>query len=310
KKNADVIENFEVTDLLFEGGRVVGVKGTGKDKNEKTFNAKVVVGADGAGSIVASKLGLNNFEADRSLVAVRAYYENVEPVEGYIEFHFLEELMPGYFWIFPVGDNEYNVGIAVVAEDVSKRKLNLKDKLNEITAKSRFSDRFRNAKQITDIKGWNLPTGAQKRKRAGDGFILVGDAASLIDPFTGEGIGNALTSGKLAAETIADAIGKNDFSYRSLGAYEEKINATFGNEFAASYKFQRFGKNPVMFNALIETLSRDKNTMKIATSTFMKPKDKKATFKIPFRMYLRVLFRYISDVIKIKVSKNKHLGKV
>ncbi len=298
RKNADVIENFEVTDLVIENGKVAGVKGVNKNKKEQEFRAKVVVGADGATSIVARKLGLNDFDINKSLVAVRAYYENVEPAGGYLEFHFMEELLPGYFWIFPAGNNEYNVGIAVIAGDVSRKKINLKDKLNEIIAKSRLSGRFKNAKLVSEIKGWNLPTGAQKRKRAGDGFVLVGDAASLIDPFTGEGIGNALTSGKLAAETIADAIEKNDFSYNSLKAYEDNINAALGNEFDTNYKFQRFGKNPAMFNALVETLSRDKDAMKIATSAFMDPKEKRVTFKIPLRVYLRVLLRFVSDCVK------------
>ncbi|MBI1971978.1 MAG: geranylgeranyl reductase family protein [Candidatus Aenigmarchaeota archaeon] len=302
KKKADVIENFSVTDLVIENGKTIGVKGT-ENGEEKEFRAKVVVGADGANSIVARKLGLNEFKPDRSLVSVRAYYENVAGLRDRIEFHFLEELLPGYFWIFPAGNNVSNVGIAVVAGDVPKRKLNLKEKLDEIVKKSRFAPRFKNAKQVSEVKGWNLPTGAQKRKRAGDGFILVGDAASLIDPFTGEGIGNALLSGKQAAEVISTAVEKNDFSYGTLGEYEVRIDRLMEKEFRTSYKFQKFGKNAIMFNALVEELSLDKNSMKMATSAFSDATHTTASFQIPLGLYVKVFIRYLRDYLNFKMRR-------
>ncbi|MBI2084978.1 MAG: geranylgeranyl reductase family protein [Candidatus Aenigmarchaeota archaeon] len=301
KKKADIIENFSVGDLIIENGAVAGIKGAGKDGKEKEFRAKIVVGADGANSIVARKLGLNDFQTDRSLVAVRTYYENVGETQDLIEFHFLEDLTPGYFWIFPAGDNVSNVGIAVVAGDVPKRKLNLKNKLEEIVKNSRFAPRFTNAKQISEVKGWNLPTGAQKRKRAGDGFILVGDAASLIDPFTGEGIGNALVSGKMAAEVIADSLGSNDFSYNVLKRYESMIDERMGKEFKTSYKFQKFGRNAIMFSALVEELNSDKKSMKIAASSFGDDSTATANLKIPLSLYVKVLIRYIKSYIKMKM---------
>lgn len=301
KKNADVIESLTVTDLLMDGNKIVGIKGT-KDGKEQEHRAKIVVGADGANSVVARKLGLNDFQTDRSLVAIRAYYENVADTRDRIEFHFLEELLPGYFWIFPAGGNISNVGIAVVAGDVPKRKLNLKISMENIVKNSRFAPRFKNSKQVSEVKGWNLPTGAQKRKRAGDGFILVGDAASLIDPFTGEGIGNALLSGRLASEAILDAIEKDDFSYNTLRQYEAKIDELMENEFETNYKFQKFGRNPLMFSALVEELSMDKNSMKIATSAFSNTTRKTAKLQISFGLYFRVFVRYLKDYIKLKLK--------
>ena len=91
KKNADVMENFTVNDLVVENGKVAGIKGVDKNGAEKEFHAKIVVGADGANSTVARKLGLNEFQTDRSLVSVRAYFENVEVSRDRIEFHFLED---------------------------------------------------------------------------------------------------------------------------------------------------------------------------------------------------------------------------
>ncbi|MBI4177001.1 MAG: NAD(P)/FAD-dependent oxidoreductase [Candidatus Aenigmarchaeota archaeon] len=305
KKNADVMENFTVTGLVMENGKVAGVKGLDKSGAEKEFRADVVVGADGANSVVARKLGLNNFETDRSLVSVRAYYENVSDTADHLEFHFLEELLPGYFWIFPAGNNVSNVGLAVIAGDVPKRKLNLKTSLEDIVNNSRFAPRFKNATQVSEIRGWNLPTGAQKRRRAGDGFVLVGDAASLIDPFTGEGIGNALLSGKLAAETISNAAGKKDFSYAALKGYEAKIQECMGKEFEANYNFQKFGRNPLMFNALVEELSVDARYMKMATSAFYDTTHKAANFRIPLSLYIKVFVRYLKSYVRTKLRPKR-----
>ncbi|MBI4167622.1 MAG: geranylgeranyl reductase family protein [Candidatus Aenigmarchaeota archaeon] len=306
KKNADVMENFTVNDLITENGKVVGIKGVDKSGAVKEFRAKIIVGADGANSIVARKLGLNEFQTDRSLVSVRAYFENVEVSRDRIEFHFLEELLPGYFWIFPAGNNVSNVGVAVVAGDVPKRKLNLKTSLEYIVKNSRFASKFKNAKQVSEIKGWNLPTGAQKRKRAGDGFLLIGDAASLIDPFTGEGIGNALTSGKLASQVVISALEKDDFSYGMLKQYETEIDNHMEGVFRSSYKFQKFGKNALMFNALVEELGTNKGDMKIATSAFSGTALKKTSFQIPIGLYLRVFVRYLKSYLKSKIKgKNK-----
>ena len=74
-----------------------------------------------------------------------------------------------------------------------------------------FKERFANAKLTGEIKGWTLPLGSKKRKAAFNGAILLGDAASLIDPFTGEGIGNALTSAKIAAPVIEKAFKEKNF---------------------------------------------------------------------------------------------------
>lgn len=83
----------------------------------------------------------------------------------------------------------------------------LKKKLEEIIhTHPLISKRFENAKKEGEVSGWGLPLGSLKRSVTGDNYLLTGDAGSLIDPFTGEGIGNALLSGMLAAETISQAI--------------------------------------------------------------------------------------------------------
>ena len=218
QEKVKTIENFMVTDVLKEnkGGEefVVGVEGTDlKTKKEMEFRAKVVVGADGALSVVARKLGLNEVDLPHHCVAVRTYYEGVEGLTDKIEIHFVESSMPGYFWIFPVEDGKANVGIGMLSNEITERGIKLQELMFKVIENEpMFKERFKNAKLVSDVKGWTLPLGSKERKSYGNGFVLVGDAASLIDPFSGEGVGNAMLAGKIASGVILDCLKSNDFS--------------------------------------------------------------------------------------------------
>src|SRR5208283_2686342 len=217
------IEGFFVKDLVMEGSRIVGVKGDLAGK-EMEFRAKVVVGADGAAGVIARKLNARQEDELHQCAGLRCYYEGVTGMGDTIELHFVKEALPGYFWIFPLPNNRANVGIGMIVSDVKRNKVNLqKVMLDTIEKNPVFKERFKGAKRVTEIKSWMLPFASKRVKIAYDGCVLVGDAASLIDPFTGEGIGNALTSGKYAARTIIKALDENDFSEKSLSRYPDEL---------------------------------------------------------------------------------------
>lgn len=227
---AKTIEGFFATDLLMDGGKVVGVRGNGPD-GEAEFRAKVVVGADGAAGLTARKLGAHNTDERHQHAGIRCYYEGVEGMGDKIELHFVDSAVPGYFWIFPLPDKKANVGLCMVVSDMKKRRANLQTIMKGIIEKHpAFRPRFQNAKRATEIKSWLLPLASKRVRVSGDGYVLVGDAASLIDPFTGEGIGNALTSGMVAARAINAAFGKNDFSAKELSSYDRALWSMIGGE--------------------------------------------------------------------------------
>lgn len=274
KEAVKTIENFMMTDLLWEGTQVTGVKGkeipSGK---EFEFRAKVVVAADGATSLIAQKTGYYETDDRHHIVALRAYYEGVEGMKELIELHFTEELIPGYFWVFPIDiEKGYaNVGLGMVAYDMKKKKVNLKEALDKLIKNSKlFRERFKNAKLISPIKAWNLPLGSKRRKLAGNGFVLCGDAASLIDPFTGEGIGNALVSAKLASQAIANAFEKNDFSEQILMKYHEAFWKEVGPELDASYKMQKMLNMKFLVNRIIEKATKDEELRDALSGTLVK----------------------------------------
>ncbi|MBA4057939.1 MAG: geranylgeranyl reductase, partial [Marivirga sp.] len=160
---------------------------------EGVFKASIVIGADGAQSIVSKSLGTYKPDRKHYSGGLRIYYEGVSRFheDHFIELYFFRQILPGYLWIFPLPDNKANVGIGMLSSEISKKKINLTKTLKELLANHPLlKERFADAKPIETVKGYGLPLGSLKRKISGERFLLVGDAASLIDPFTGEGIGN------------------------------------------------------------------------------------------------------------------------
>jgi len=284
-----VVENFQITGLLKEGEQVVGVKGIHlQTKQNYEYRAKVVVGADGAHSLVAKETGRYSNDPNHSCVALRAYYKNVKEVTDRIELHFIDEVIPGYFWIFPVEKGYSNVGVGMLVSDMQKRNVNLKDSmLKAIENNPLFKERFKGAELEGDIKAWTLPLGSYRRNCAGPGFVLVGDAASLIDPFTGEGIGNALTSAKIASEVIASALKSNDFSANKLSEYNTRLWKELGPELKTSYNMQRWGTHRWLVNMVIDKAARSAKMREFIGATFTNEEAKKE-FTHPL-FYLKLL---------------------
>ena len=221
---------------------------------------QIVVGAGGDRCVVAKRFGLKTVEPRHYSAGLRAYYENVSGLHprGFIELHFLPEVLPGYFWIFPLPNGLANVGIGVLSETVRKKRMNLKRILQDtVTARPSIAARFRNARLVAGPHGWGLPLGSKPRRISGGWVLLVGDAASLIDPLSGEGVGNALVSGRIAAEVIAEAVARGDFSGRFLQRYDQRIRQELGAELKLSHRLQRLMRRPWLFNLVANKASRD-----------------------------------------------------
>ena len=256
--SADVIQDFEVTALLREGEKVIGIKGKHKDGEEEEITAKLVVGADGAYSVVAQQTGCLDLDERHTITAVRAYYKGVKNLRGMIELHFVNEILPGYFWIFPVEDGLANVGVGMVDSFMKKKKQNMPSAMMKIIKENPvFKERFEGAvMQPGSLKGWRLPVGSKRRKMHGDGFMLVGDAAALIDPFTGEGIANSMASGEIAANWAVKALDANDVSAGFLKGYEDAVWAELGAKMKTSYRLQKIGNIKFLTNMIIKKAAR------------------------------------------------------
>lgn len=251
KQRVETLEGFTVEDLIKPNGLVKGVRGRLDGGEEKEFSAKTVIGADGFNSIVARKCGLYEHDPEHLLVATRAYYRGVTGLEDAIELHYIKEVLPGYFWIFPLENGMANVGLGMVHGELKKKGVRLRSAHIAATEAPGFRERFANAQLLGDIQGWNLPVGSKRRQIHGDGFMLIGDAAGLIDPFTGEGIGNAMCSGKIAAETLAEIRAGKDYSAGVLSVYARRLWKTLGGELNLAYNLQKTARFTPLVNLVV-----------------------------------------------------------
>lgn len=290
KKHVDIKEQFEVKDLLFdESGKVIGVKGMDLNtKEEHSFHSKFVIGADGSYSVVATKVGAEKVPEEHLCEATRVYYKNVAGITPNIEIHFVDSVMPGYFWIFPLENGMANVGLGMVRSDRQKKGVNLvKETEKVIMEHPLFKERFKNAEKLTDVKGWTLPFGSFKRKLHGPGYFLVGDAASLVDPFSGEGVGNAMTSAKYVSEVIDEAIKANDFSEAKLAQYDERLWKEIGPEMDTSYMLQKIGRHKWLLNLVVGKAAKSKEVRDTISGMLVNEEARK-TFISPM-FYVKLL---------------------
>ncbi|TAH42258.1 MAG: geranylgeranyl reductase family protein [Bacteroidetes bacterium] len=236
-----------------------------------SLKTKLVVSAEGERSKISRALG-NYKQADKHFCAgVRAYYRNVKGLheQNFIELHFLPEMLPGYLWIFPLPGGKANVGAGMLSSSVKKNNISLRKKLTDILEHHpRFKDRFSDATLEGQIKGWGLPLGSKRRKISGDNFILTGDAASLIDPFTGEGIGNAMVSGRLAAEKISEAVQEQRYDRNFLSGYDSKIYSELSAELKLSHTLQRLSSQAWLFNWVVKKAASNKEVSELITGMF------------------------------------------
>ncbi len=216
------------------------------------------MGADGAYSVVARSLGMQQLRPKNYAGGLRAYYEGVTGFHErhFMEIHFIDGHMPGYFWIFPLGDGRANVGVGMLSHVIKKRRVRLKEFLEACVGHPRFRDRFRQARRVGPVKGWGLPLGSRPRLMAGNGWLLVGDAASLIDPFTGEGIGNAMVGGQKAARWARWARDAGDYSGAFLHGFEQSVMRDLKDELRLSHGLQRLITWQGLLNVVVRKASR------------------------------------------------------
>jgi len=171
---------------------------------------------------------------------------------------------------------------------MKKEKRTLRQIMDEVTQTEYFKERFSDAKQLERPVGWNLPLGSIHRKNHGNGFMLLGDAAGLVDPFTGEGIGNAMVSGQYAMEIAAKCKKTGDFSENALAEYDLLLWEEVGKELRTSTKLQSLAQSKFLLNFVINRASRNEEVQNIISGMLSHeiPKDELSS---PL-FYFKILF--------------------
>ena len=225
--------------VLGADDRVIGVQAeVGPDKEPATFHAPLVVAADGVSGRFPLALGLAKRE-DRPIgVAVRRYYRSPakhddDYLESWLELRAKgsDALLPGYGWIFGLGDGRVNVGLGVLNSSSAFGKTNYRKLLTDWLANTPeewgMTDES-NAEGPT--LGAALPMGFNRVPHYTRGVLLVGDSGGMVNPFNGEGIAYAMESGEMAAEVVVQALARPAGAERerALMAYPQELKARFG----------------------------------------------------------------------------------
>jgi menaquinone-9 beta-reductase len=245
-------------------GRITGVVAKAADDGEdRTYRARVVVAADGNSSRLSVAMGLPKRD-DRPLgVAVRTYYRtdrhDDDYLESWLDLWDGDRLLPGYGWIFGMGDGTSNVGLGLLNTSAAFGHTDyhalLRKWLKGMPAEWGFTEENR----TQPIRGAALPMGFNRTPHYHQGLLLAGDAGGMVNPFNGEGIAYAMESGEILARTIVQAMARSRRAEteRVLAGYPDALSQAYGGYYALGRTFVKLiGKPTLMRIATKHAMSR------------------------------------------------------
>ncbi len=236
-------------------GHITGVHAKlGEEKTPVTFHAPLVVAADGNSTRLSLAMGLHRREDRPMGVAVRTYFTSPRHDDDYLE-SWLElwdrrgaqdRLLPGYGWIFGMGDGTSNVGLGVLNTSASFRELDWREILKAWCASMPEEWGYTPENMTGPIRGAALPMAFNRQPHYTKGLLLVGDAGGLVNPFNGEGIAYAMESGAIAAEVIVQAQARATYAQRELALhrYPKILKDTYGGYYSLGRAFVKLIGNP------------------------------------------------------------------
>ena len=235
------------------------------------IEARMIVGADGDHSVVLKHLQERKIDRNNYAAAIRQYWKGVEGMHpgNLIEIYFPAQFPFSYFWIFPLPNGEANVGYGMASYYAAKKNINIRKTFAELIENDiNLAARFKNAQALETAKGWGIPMAGCRRKAYGDGWLLVGDAASVVSPTSGEGIGTGMFSGFIAAHFLQRAVQQNKYDEKMFTAYQREIHKRLSQE-EWLYRFANAMPAPV-FTAGINMLLSNSFIKKWCTEKEMK----------------------------------------
>ncbi|WP_433546224.1 geranylgeranyl reductase family protein [Streptomyces sp. CA-294286] len=244
-------------------GRITGVEAKlGEEKLPVTFHAPLVVAADGNSTRLSLAMGLHRREDRPMGVAVRTYFTSPRHDDDYLE-SWLElwdrrgpqdRLLPGYGWIFGMGDGTSNVGLGILNSSKAFKELDWREVLKAWCASMPAEWGYTPENMTMPIRGAALPMAFNRQPHYTKGLLLVGDAGGLVNPFNGEGIAYAMESGHIAADVIVQAHARATPAQRemALARYPQVLKDTYGGYYTMGRAFVKLIGNPKIMKLATE----------------------------------------------------------
>jgi len=254
KSGATLLQGTEAVRPLMRDGLVTGAVVKDKDSGlNREIRARYVVIADGANSRFGRALGTNRNRGYPQGMAIRGYFSSPLSDTPWIESALdvrdrKGNSLPGYGWIFPLGDGEINVGIGLLSTFRDFKSVNTSHILEEFvaTAPEHWGISAETATSVPT--GGRLPMGGSVEPKVGPTWIVVGDAAGSINPFNGEGIDYAYETGRMAAGLLDDALRSGDGM--ALQRYPAMLDAEYGLYFKVARLFAQVIGQPALMSEL------------------------------------------------------------
>lgn len=263
KYGADVLNGVEALDLLEPTASGDGLRGAAgvivKDKDTGVvaeIRGRYLVVGDGQNSRLGRELGVTRNRDWPMGMALRGYYTSDRSNEPWIESHLdirdtSGKVVPGYGWIFPLGDGRVNVGVGLLSNSGAGKGVNT-TKLQEcFVAQTADAWGLNDETCLGPPTGGRLPMGLSMGPRVGPNTLIIGDAAGMVNPFNGEGIAYAYETGRFAAGVLGEALLANDASALSL--YDERLDAAYGDYFKLARAFVRVISEPRILAVCVGT---------------------------------------------------------
>jgi geranylgeranyl reductase family protein len=261
-----VLDQFIVDNARRAGARVMGgyrlagfaagheavAVEAASSNGHSALSCRLLIGADGSSSTVARLMRRSAPPRRDRFVASRAYFANVEGPDDQLDLYFDGRCYPGFYWLFPTGNGEANVGLGLALETWPAHNLTPAAMLRRLMGDdAALAARLRNAHLLGKIVGWPLMTYNHRLKIVSNRVMLIGDAASLINPLNGEGIQYALLSARWAAEALAPCLRDNDFSAPALAPFAARVENELRYDMALARLIVQFASNRALTPALI-----------------------------------------------------------
>jgi menaquinone-9 beta-reductase len=234
-------------------GAVIKEKATGRTR---TVRARYVVVADGANSRFGRALGTARDRSQPMGMALRGYYASPGHDQTFIESHLdirdgEGNVVPGYGWVFPLGDGRVNVGVGLLSTDRRWKGINTSTLMDHFVAYAPKEWELSPATALGPPTGGKLPMGLAVGPRLGATTLVVGDAAGTINPFNGEGIAYGYETGRLAAASLGEALLGG--GAESLRGYERRLDDAYGLYYRVARAFIRVISRPELMTLCVGT---------------------------------------------------------
>jgi geranylgeranyl reductase family protein len=260
KAGARLHEHTTVTEpILDRTGRVTGVSGRTADKKPVEYRAPLVLACEGVSGKMAQSLGVHRNDKRPLGVAVRRYYTSPKTHDDYLE-SWLElwdgvpnesDLLPGYGWIFGMGDGTVNAGLGVLNSSAGFQKTDYRGMLTRWLDNTPQEWGLREENATCPTRGAALPMGFNRTPHYLRGLLLVGDSGGSVNPFNGEGIPYAMESGRYAAEAAIQALARKagPDRERALLAYPDRMRQEWGSYYRLGGAFVKLIGRPEVMRA-------------------------------------------------------------